>query len=67
MTTVADLISADSCTAACIAATTSARRCTCPCAGIHHGLLALASIDSLLEARSSGLTHLSDLEVIDHA
>ncbi|TKV61340.1 hypothetical protein FDO65_07005 [Nakamurella flava] len=65
MTTVADLLTADSCTAACIAATTSARRCQCPCGGLHHGLLAHASVDALLEARSSGLTSLPDLEILN--
>lgn len=65
VTTVADLIANDSCTAACIAATTTARRCRCPCTGRHHGLLADAPIDALLTARTAGLAHLTDEELLN--
>lgn len=62
--TAADLIRAGACTSACIAATTAAIRCTCPCTGEFHGLLAGAHLDGLLEARHRGLHRLGDDEIV---
>lgn len=61
---IRDLLDDRSCTAACITAATKAHRCTCACAGRHHGLIATASIDGLLDARRTGLSALTDLEVL---
>ena len=62
--TPGDLIREKSCTAACIAAVTVSSRCACPCRGQFHGVLASADITTLVGARSRGLHHLTDLEVI---
>ena len=62
--TTADLIRSGGCTSACIAATTAPTRCTCPCTGEFHGLLAHAHLDTLIDGRRRGLRQLTDLEVI---
>lgn len=63
--TAADLIRSGACTSACIAATSTADRCACPCAGQTHGLLAHAHLDGLLEARRAGLHLITDRGLIE--
>lgn len=62
--TAADLIRSGACTSACIAAVTGTNRCTCPCAGEHHGLLSRADISALIDARRHGLHRLTDGEIV---
>lgn len=62
--TVADLITQNCCTAACVAAVTSPARCKCPCNGQFHGLVTNADVTTLVDARRAGLNQLSDHEVL---